>query len=73
MNVKILKPISCNATIGRCVSNMLLNNYKKRLAIANHEMDEENGIADLVGIVDLSQTIRMRKQKEQTITYFQRL
>ena len=67
MNVKILKPVSSDAMIGRYVSNMLLNNYKKGLAIANHEMDEENGIADSVGMVDPSQTIRMRKQKEQTI------
>ena len=67
MNVNIVKPESSNVTIGKYISNMLLNNYKKGLAIANEEIAEENGLADSVGMVDPSQTVRMRKQKEQTM------
>jgi hypothetical protein len=68
MQVKILRNSDSDSTVARTVSNMVLNNYQKGLAIANQELAEENGIADSVGVVDPTQTVRMGNQKSIPIS-----
>lgn len=66
MNVKILKNNGSDQSVARTVSSMLLNNYKKGLAISNNEVAEESGISSSVG-VDPTETVRMKNQKNNAI------
>ena len=68
MNVKILKSNDSDSSVARTVSNTLLDNYKRGLAIANQEVAQESGIASSVGVVDPSQTVRMKMQKDSSAT-----
>jgi hypothetical protein len=66
MKVKILKTNESDSSVARTVSNMLLNNYKKGLAIANNEVSEESGVSSAIG-VDPTQTVKMKNQKSVSI------
>ena len=63
MNIKTIKNNDSDSAVARNVSNMMLNNYKKGLAISNNELAVENGISDSVGVVDPTETIRIGKSK----------
>jgi hypothetical protein len=63
MNIKTIRNNDSDSSVARNVSNMMLNNYKKGLAISNNELAVENGISDSVGIVDPTETIRTGKSK----------
>ena len=63
MNIKTIKNNDSDSAVARNVSNMMLNNYKKGLAIYNNELAVENGISDSVGVVDPTETIRIGKSK----------
>jgi len=67
MKVRIVKNDESDSAIARNISNMTLANYMKGLAIANHEVEEESGISDSVGIVDPTETVRMGKQKSVSV------
>lgn len=68
MNIRILKTSDSDSAVARTVSDMMLNNYKKGIAISNQELNEENGIADSVGIVDPTISVRTKKQKSVPLT-----
>ena len=66
MNIKILKDNGTDRSAARTVSNMLLNNYKKELAISNNEVAEESGISSSER-VDPTEYVQMRNQKTYAI------
>jgi hypothetical protein len=57
MNIKTVKNNDSDSAIARNISNMMLSNYKKGLAITNNELATESGISDTVGVVDLTETV----------------
>lgn len=66
MKVKILKSGESDSSVARTLSNMLLNNYKKGLAISNNEASEESGVFSPIG-VDPTQTVKMKTQNSVSI------
>lgn len=64
----MLKTSDSDSAVARTVSNMMLNNYKKGIAISNQEFNAENGIADSVGVVDPTESLRIKKQKSVPLT-----
>jgi predicted nucleic acid-binding Zn-ribbon protein len=67
MNAKILRDTKNDMIVGRQLSNMMLQNYTKGLAIANEEQASEDGIADSVTTIDPTKSVRIKKQKGVTI------
>ena len=67
MNIKTIRNNDSDSAVARSVSNMMLNNYKKGLAISNNELADEDGISDSVGVVDPTETIRTGKSKAVSV------
>ena len=67
MNINTIRNNDSDSAIARNISNMMLNNYKKGLAISNNELAVESGISSSVGVVDPTETTRVRKPKAESV------
>ena len=67
MNIKTIRNNDSDSAIARNISNMMLNNYKKGLAISNNELAVESGISSSVCVVDPTETTRVRKPKAESV------
>jgi predicted nucleic acid-binding Zn-ribbon protein len=68
MNVKILRDKDSDQSVARKVSSMMLNNYKRGLAVANEEIAPDSSIADGVTTINPNDTIKIKKQPDMRIT-----
>ncbi len=65
MNIKILRNnLDSDQASARFLSNMMITNYKKGLAIADQEIAQEDGIPNAVTTIDPTETIHVAKPKK---------